>query len=185
MRQCEDQTPTEAERDRALLANVTAGSREALGQLYDRFAPRMLALALRILGTRRDAEDLLHDVFLEVWRRAADYDPDRGEVATWLLLRVRSRAIDRLRLSGARLQSAEVVESLVGPGRDNPALEPERAQLRRALERLPESQAEALIYAYYGGLTCREIAERQGVPLGTVKSRLAAAMARLRLELEP
>lgn len=184
MRQSKDARSNEAACDRALLAKVAAGSQEALGQLYDRFAPRMLGLAWRILGTRRDAEDLLHDVFLEIWRRDADYDPERGEVATWLLLRTRSRAIDRLRASGARWQSAEWLDGLVGPSRDDPVLEPERAQLRCALRRLPESQAEALVLAYFGGLTCREIAERQGVPLGTVKSRMAAAIARLRTELE-
>ena len=88
----------DAELDRQILVRVVAGDHSALTQLYDRHAPVMLGVATRVLGSRRDAEDLLHDVFLEAWQKAASFDATRGSVKTWLLLRVRSRAIDRLRV---------------------------------------------------------------------------------------
>src|SRR5688572_19383456 len=91
-----------AESDEALFAGAAGGDADALAKLYDRYASALLAAGERMLGSRRDAEDLLHDVFVEVWQQAGDYDAVRGSVKSWLFLRMRSRAIDRLRLASKK-----------------------------------------------------------------------------------
>src|SRR5262245_50133881 len=123
------------ERDTVLVAAVAAGDRGALARLYDRYAVTLLAVGQRILGGRREAEDLVHDVFLEAWRQASGYDPARGTVRAWLLVRLRSRALDRHRAaSGApvSIDSVGGIEERAACGED-PALEPDRAAVRRAL----------------------------------------------------
>ena len=177
---------TDADTDKSLLAAIQGGDRAALAELYDRYASLTLAVAYRILNNRRDAEDLLHDIFLESWRKAATYNPNRGTVKTWLLLRVRSRAIDRLRtFAVARehgmIQSAAAPESPTA--NDDPSLAPDCRRARQALEQLPEGQRLVVQLGYFEGLTCQEIATRCEIPLGTVKSRLAAAMIKLRKAL--
>jgi RNA polymerase sigma-70 factor (ECF subfamily) len=164
---------------------VARGDRAALAILYDRYSPIMFALALRIVRERREAEDLLHDVFLEVWRTAKDYDPDRGRVRTWLTIRMRSRALD--------LQKSARVSRNVG---DDSVLDrvasdtdiadsPDRARVRKALGDLPPEQRQVLELGYFEGLSCSEIAEKLGTPIGTVKSRVAAALGKLRQYLGP
>ena len=175
----------DADIDRSLMAAVARQDRTALAQLYDRHAPQMLGLACRILQTRRDAEDLLHDVFLEVWQKAKDFDADRGTVRTWLLLRVRSRAIDRIRtLTVARNYAMIKSEPEPESQTDEPSQAMAGTQVRRALSTLSEIQRTVLELSYFEGLSCREIAERCRVPIGTVKSRLAAALAKLRQEFQ-
>ena len=129
--------------DGALVAAIAGGNRGALARLYDRYAPALLAVGQRLLGGRREAEDLVHDVFLEAWRQSAGYDPARGTVRAWLFIRLRSRALDRHRAaSGApvSIESAEGYEEWMVAG-DDPALAPDRAAVRRALETLPERAA--------------------------------------------
>lgn len=172
--------------DQALLAAIKTGDRDALAQLYDKHAASMLATAFRILRNQRDAEDLVHDVFLEAWRRAESFDESRGSVRAWLLLRTRSRAIDRLRtLTRARehlMVSDELVEQ--SPAVDgDPVDEYERARARRAVERLSDVQRQVVELCYFKGMTCQEVSDDCGIPIGTVKSRLSAALARLRAEL--
>ncbi|MEN8184919.1 MAG: sigma-70 family RNA polymerase sigma factor [Myxococcota bacterium] len=175
--------PEEAQQDCSWMAAAAGGDRAALGRLYDRHAPAMLGLAYHVLKSRRDAEDLLHDVFLEVWNKAGDFDPQRGRVRGWLLMRVRCRAIDRARaLQVARRHGLAAPESPAPPPPDLSA-GPDAVRARRALETLPKEQRTVMELAYFGGLTGREIAERCGIPVGTVKSRLSAAMKRLRREL--
>jgi RNA polymerase sigma-70 factor (ECF subfamily) len=168
-----------------LVRAVARGDRAALAALYDRYSPIMFALALRIVRERREAEDLLHDVFLEVWRTAKDYDPDRGRVRTWLTIRMRSRALD--------LQKSARVSRNVG---DDSVLDrvasdtdiadsPDRARVRKALAELPSEQRQVLELGYFEGLSCSEIAEKLGTPIGTVKSRVAAALGKLRQYLGP
>ncbi len=176
----------DAEIDRELITSITAGNRNAFAALYDRYAAQMLALALRILQSRGDAEDLLHDVFLEVWRQAKNYDPTRGAVRTWLLLRVRSRAIDRLRtLAKARnhAMAESFNESDSTSEMDHPNHASDRHHARQALKGLSEVQRIVVELSYFEGLTCTEIARRCGIPVGTVKSRLFAAMKKLRRDL--
>jgi RNA polymerase sigma-70 factor (ECF subfamily) len=171
--------------DVELISGAAAGDRDCLAALYDRYAPACLAIGRRILGDRREAEDLLHDVFLEAWRQAGDYDQGRGTVRSWLLMRVRSRALDR-RKAASFARRADLPSSdsgregaLPAPSED-PTLAPDRTAVRRALEQLPAEQRQVLELGYFEGLSSSEIAERVRAPIGTVKSRVAAALAKLR-----
>jgi RNA polymerase sigma-70 factor, ECF subfamily len=172
-------------RDESLMAAAAVGDASALAELYDRHAGAMLGVALRILKLRQDAEDLVHDVFVEAWQKAADFDASRGSVRSWLLVRVRSRGVDRLRsLNSARKRG------LFGDGESAPAAEgaslpaawdaPDRERARKALEALPEPQRALVELAYFEGMTCSEMASHCAIPLGTVKSRLSAALGKLR-----
>jgi RNA polymerase sigma-70 factor (ECF subfamily) len=172
------------EGDRELVSAMARGDRRALATLYDLHAPLLVGLVRRILGSREEAEDVVHDVFLEAWRRAADYDETRGSVRTWLVLRARSRALDRKK-SAAVSKTVTTAESRwldgLGGQDDNSASEaPDCALVRRVLLSLPEDQRTVLLLGYFEGLSSSEIAERIRVPIGTVKSRVAAALARLR-----
>jgi RNA polymerase sigma-70 factor (ECF subfamily) len=165
--------------DLDLLRGVARGDRDALGELYDRYCAPLLALGARTLRDRDEAEEVVHDVFLEAWRQAGDYDPERGTVRTWLVLRMRSRCLDRLK-APARQRRASWVDDLLRA--DEPAM-PDPA-LRSALAALPDEQRGVVLLAYFGGLSSAEIAESLGVPQGTVKSRLAAALSKLRTTLD-
>jgi RNA polymerase sigma-70 factor (ECF subfamily) len=172
--------------DVTLISGAAAGDRDCLAGLYDRYAPALLAIGRRILGDRREAEDLLHDVFIEVWRQAADYDESRGTVRAWLLMRMRSRALDRRKAAvfskRADLPAPDQVADAVGDARsgEDPALAPDRDAVRRALAELPAEQRQVLELGYFEGLSSSEIAERVRAPIGTVKSRVAAALSKLR-----
>lgn len=174
------------ETDTALVRAMAGGDRAALAALYDRFAPIMLAVARRISGDAREAEDLLHDVLLEAFRRAGEYDPARGTVRAWLLIRMRSRALDRKRsVAVARaVPLDEGTTSLADPvAAHDGAAGVDHAALLRALAALPKEQRAVLELGYFEGLSSSEIAARLGTPIGTVKSRVAAAMAKLRAGL--
>ena len=172
--------------DEALVRAIAHGDATALAALYDRHAQLMLCLARRIVVGKSEAEDIVHDVFVEAWRRAADYDPNRGSVKAWLLLRTRSRAIDLRKSAGfARTVptgDGEFLARLADPrAADSEA--PDRARLRQLLSGLNDEQREVLFLGYFEGLSSSEIATRIGVPIGTVKSRVAAALGALRLAL--
>lgn len=174
----------QARQDRELLRAVAAGDEGAVGRLYDRYAGLLMAVARRMLGNPSEAEDLVHDVFVEAWRNAVHYDPARGTVRTWLLVRCRSRALDRLR-SPRRSRAtdlAEVPESPTGPEAD-PSREADRTRLRSGIGMLKPEHRVLIELAYFHGLSSREIADKEGLPLGTVKSRIAAAMRKLRAAL--
>ena len=162
---------------------MARGDSTALARLYDRYAATMLALAQRIVGRGAEAEDVIHDVFLEAWRHSADYDRGRGSVKSWLLLRTRSRSLDvqksaRVSKQASGLDDAWLSE-LSDPTRDT-AAGPDQTRVRQVLIGLPPEQREVLLLGYFEGLSSSEMAERIGVPLGTVKSRVAAALAALR-----
>lgn len=162
---------------------MARGDSGALAELYDRYAARMLALAQRIVGRGAEAEDVIHDVFLEAWRHSADYDNGRGSVKSWLLLRTRSRSLDvqksaRVSKQASGLDDAWLSE-LADPTRDTTA-GADQARLRGVLVALPPEQREVLLLGYFEGLSSSEMAERIGVPIGTVKSRVAAALSALR-----
>ena len=168
-----------------LVRAIADGDRGALAELYDRYSPALMAVGCRVLGDPRESEDLLHDVFLEVWRQAADYDEQRGSVRAWLLMRMRSRALDRRKAAGfARVVSIEErkIDEPSAAGED-PALGPDRERLKRALAELPVEQRQVLELGYFEGLSSSEIAERIAAPIGTVKSRVAAALGKLRATL--
>jgi RNA polymerase sigma-70 factor, ECF subfamily len=175
------------EADTALVAAIASGDRRALARLYDRYAATLLAIGQRLLGGRREAEDLVHDVFLEAWRQSLHYDPARGSVRAWLMVRLRSRALDRHRAASTApvpMESAPRHEERATSGED-PALAPDRSAVRRALADLPSEQRAVLELGYFEGLSSSEIAHRTGAPIGTVKSRVATALARLRAGLNP
>ena len=169
--------------DHELLARAAEGQVAALAELYDRYAPLLLAVARRMSLEAAAAEDLVHDVFIEAWRNAGSYARSRGSVRTWLLVRLRSRALDRLRADRVRTRRGEPgMGTAQSPahGHDELLRVPDRRLVVEALERLDDAQRQTLELAYFHGLTAREIAERTKAPIGTVKSRLAAGLARLR-----
>ena len=172
--------------DEALVRAIANGDTRALAALYDRHAPLMLGLARRIVGGKPEAEDIVHDVFVEAWRRAADYDEGRGSVKAWLLLRTRSRAIDHRKSAGVARTvptgDTTWLASLIDP-REDDSEAPDRARVRRVLARLSVEQREVLLLGYFEGLSSSEIASQVGIPIGTVKSRVAAALSALRAAL--
>ncbi len=174
--------------DVSLIGGAAAGDKECLAALYDRYAPALLAIGRRILGDRREAEDLLHDVFIEIWRQAGDYDEARGSVRAWLLMRMRSRALDRRKSAAmSKRVDAPPPESIADAHDvhvEDPALGPDRQAVRRALAQLPAEQRQVLELGYFEGLSSSEIAERVAAPIGTVKSRVAAALSKLRAAVE-
>jgi len=169
-----------------LIRAMAAGNRDAFAQLYDRYAALVLPFVLRIVRERADAVEVLQDVFWEAWRGAAAYDPSRGTPEAWIITRARTRAIDRVRAVRRRSETfvAPVDEATVGaptpPGGDAAVRAEERQLVTSALAQLSQAQREIIELAYYSGLTQREIAERLEQPLGTVKTRIRLALARLR-----
>lgn len=162
---------------------MARGDNGALGVVYDRHCPVLLATARRILGDPREAEDLVHDVLLEAWQKAGDYDRTRGSVRTWLLVRLRSRALDRWRRAGRiRIQTMEAstLDQVLPALADDPGQTLDHTRVRRAVDELPEPQRRVLELAYFEGLSSTEIADQLNIPIGTVKSRTAAGLARLR-----
>ncbi|HUB08512.1 MAG TPA: sigma-70 family RNA polymerase sigma factor [Myxococcales bacterium] len=162
---------------------VARGDQWALRALYDRYASRLTALALRSLGNRGEADEIVQETFVEAWKRAREFDPSRGSVGAWLTTIARTRAIDRLRsLSASKraatASAAEPLPSPVNPG-EEAAQRQAAARVRAALATLPAEQREALELAYFEGLSHREIAERTGQPLGTVKTRVRLGMEKL------
>jgi RNA polymerase sigma-70 factor (ECF subfamily) len=168
-----------------LLRRIGEGNVTAVGELYDRYVSVLFPVALRILRDRAEAEDVVHDAFVTVADRASQYAPDRGSVVAWLVTLVRNLSIDRTRRRERRgaIDRDVVSHEPVAPV-DNPesltADAAERAKIRRALATLPEAQRTTLEVAFFEGLTYPEIAEREQVPLGTIKSRAARAIASLR-----
>jgi RNA polymerase sigma-70 factor (ECF subfamily) len=171
-----------------LVADIARGRNDALSELYRRYSNLLSALAVRILHDADEAEDVTQEVFLYVWRKARHYDAVRASVSSWLVLITRSRSLDRLRKLHRIDHLAEEYQHEDAPPRQpegfGEVLSQERAvRVRRALGRLPASQRLALELAFYHGWTQKEVAERTGVPLGTIKTRTFLAMKKLRREL--
>lgn len=165
----------------SLVRDIAGGDHGALGSLYDRYAGLVNGLALRILRNTSEAEEVVQEVFLQVWHQAARFDPSRGSVGGWVCMMARSRALDRARRRVARREDGEDALPLaVAVPRTDEAL-----AVRRALDDLSPDQKLALELAYYEGLSQSEIATRLGQPLGTIKTRIRAAMIRLREVLGP
>ena len=168
--------------DEQVLEAVGRGDDDALGELYDRFGRLAFRLAYRILRDRALAEDAVQEAFLAVWRSADAYKRERAKPSTWILTVVHRRAVDIVRREQSRRgEPLEVApEPSVGAADEDAVLRDRRAAVQAALTKLPGDQRQALELAYYGGLTQSELAERLGVPLGTVKSRMFAGLGRLR-----
>jgi RNA polymerase sigma-70 factor (ECF subfamily) len=175
-------TPLAHLSDDAVLALLARSDEDALAELYDRFGGPAYRLALRILRDATLAQDAVQDAFLTAWRTAPSFDSRRGSASTWLLTLVHRRAVDVVRREDRR-RGVPLEDAPVAAG-DATDEEAETRELRRgvqaALAQLTPVEREALELAYYGGLSQSEIAEKLGVPLGTVKSRMFAGLARLR-----
>jgi RNA polymerase sigma-70 factor (ECF subfamily) len=168
-----------------LIQQVANQDRDAFGQLYDRFSTLVFTIAMRMLKARSDAEDLLQEVFVQVWRQAQSYKAERGSPEAWIVNIARSRAIDKIRSirrmeksfvltdDPARAESSDNVESSVAESEA-------RMAMSSALANLPETQRRVLELAYFDGLTQTEIANRLAEPLGTVKTRMRSGIQRLR-----
>jgi RNA polymerase sigma-70 factor (ECF subfamily) len=170
--------------DVALLTAIAAHDEVALAQLYDRYRAILFGLLMRILNNREEAEDVLQEVFLQVWRKAEDFDENRGRPFTWLVTLARSRGIDRLRTLAARERVAEAgarepSEEISDAATDAFKSE-QRGLVSDALAKLPDEQKRPIMLAYFEGLTQSEIATNLGAPLGTVKTRMRTGMIRLR-----
>jgi RNA polymerase sigma-70 factor, ECF subfamily len=169
-----------------LVRRMAAGDREAFGTFYDRYAPLVYPLIVRIVRDRSDAADVLQDVFWEAWQGATTYDPARGSPEAWMITRARARAIDRVRALRRRGETfaPPLDEGLAAAPAEAGGDAAERAEDRglvlSALGGLPPAQREAIELAYYAGLTQSEIAERLKQPLGTVKTRIRLGLERLR-----
>lgn len=168
-----------------LILKMAAGDRAASCDFYDRYAPLVYPLILRLVRDPGEAADVLQDVFWEAWQAAADYDPARGTAEAWIVVRARSRAIDRVR--SVRARSTMLAASLdegVAPAADAGADAARRAADREtvpgALAALPQAQREVIALAYWDGLTQAEIAERLKQPLDTVKTRMRLGLEHLR-----
>lgn len=178
--------------DSELLALIAKGDRRAFGQLYDRSSHVLFALSLRIVGDREEAEDLLQEVYAEVWRKGVRYDERRGSPMTWLVTLTRSRAIDRrpARTSGGHGMTDSIEDAPVAEtqGHDpTPFDQRADAEVRhlvmKALVELPAAQRQALELSYYEDLSHSEIAERLKEPVGTIKMRLKLGMNKLKAAL--
>lgn len=178
--------------DEELLQALEEKNLEALEELYDRHHRTALAIAFRVLGDTKLSEDVVQEAFLAVWRQSDSFKPDRGSARTWLFSIVRHRAIDVTRgrtFINERMSLDEInfeprqpdVWNQVSDSLDN-------QRVKQAVDTLPDAQREAITLAYYGGQTQREIAEKTGVPLGTIKGRMRLGLQKLRsmlVESEP
>ncbi len=189
-----DFTPSEEPGDRSridadLLQRVARGDRTAFTALYDRFSRPLYATALRILHDAREAEDIIQEVFLAMWEKAAVFEPGRGSAFSWAVTLTRNRAIDRIRMRKRRaeLLTASSPEELgyasagdEGDSADALSLKEKAVTVRAAVAALPADQQRALQLAFFSGLTQQEIADKLREPLGTIKARIRRGLLRLR-----
>jgi len=177
---------TEQASDTQLVQQMSQGDQAAISILYDRYSGLMMGVALRFLTERSAAEDLVHDVFLEAWKNADRFEAGRGSVKTWLLVRLRSRALDRLRSASRTRRVATDGVNLPEPrtaSDEDPGLSPDRRAIHALLSSLSDGQRAVLELAYFHGLSSSEIGSKLGLPVGTVKSRTSAALGKLRNHL--
>lgn len=171
-----------------LVARMAEGERPALAQLYDEFSGPVYSLAVRLLGDQAEAQDLVQEIFLQVWLTAGSYDPSRGTVFSWLVTLTRNRAIDRIRKRRRRAEllagAAPELQPAMSAGDGDSATAlwvRERATaVQSALAEVPPDQRQAIELAFFGGLTQQEIAARLNEPLGTIKARIRRGLLRLK-----
>ncbi|MBJ6637947.1 MULTISPECIES: RNA polymerase sigma factor [unclassified Streptomyces] len=180
-------TPVERLPDEALLSGLSTGDQELAVAFVRRFQHRVFGVAMAVTGDPQLAEDIAQQTFERAWRHAQIYDSRRGSVTTWLTTIAHNLAIDAVRARRTQAVAPEDLEALLGVVTETPerwALADEASsQLRAALARLPREQARALVMAGVYGMTAQQIAEREKIPLGTAKTRIRAAMGKLRTTL--
>ncbi len=169
--------------DAALIARIRSGEQDAMAELYDRYAAVVYSVALRVLADTGAAEDVLQEVFMQLWRHPASFDARRGSLGPWLAVIARHRAIDLLRKRRPQTDLEDVViaieADLEGKAERSRAVE----KIRASLHVMPDNQRKALEMAFFEGMTHTEIAAQTGEPLGTVKTRIRAALVTLRRAL--
>lgn len=175
--------------DTDLIAAVGNGDHAALMALYDRYNRQAFGLSFRILSDAATAEEVVQDAFMALWRNASGFDSGRGAVKSWLLTIVHNRSIDRLRSASSRggtveLEVADYAGANTDPW-DDVNIDLDGAQVRNAVAELPPDQRTAVEMAYFQGLTHQEIAQRTGIPLGTIKGRLRLGLRKLAVSLAP
>jgi len=178
--------PDDSRVDIALIHRLVARDGSAVGELYDRHSRLLYGLIVRIVRDRSEAEEILQEVFVQVWTRADTYDVQIGPPIAWLVRIARNRAIVRLRANNVRLRTVEATP--LPPPVESPearaAVSEQQSAVARALDSLPADQRRLIEDAYFLGLTQSELAERFGLPLGTVKTRVRTGMMTLRRELQ-
>src|ERR687895_1149542 len=167
--------------EQELMRRLVSGDEDAIRTLYARFARPVFGMGMRMLGSRVAAEELTQDVFLAAWRKAGRYDAARGRLSTWLMAIAHNLAVDRLRRTAGRIPVATSgLEELVAVGTSDEEDILDRESVRRVLSELTAGERRLLFLAYFRGWTAREISEADGVPLGTVKTRLRSTLIKLR-----
>jgi RNA polymerase sigma-70 factor (ECF subfamily) len=166
--------------DLSLVARVRARDESAMGALYDRYSSLVYAVALRVLGDTGAAEDVLQEIFLQLWRKPAAFDSARGSMGAWLAVIARNRAIDALRKRKPETDIEDVVLSVETNFADNADRGRALAKIRELMGTMAAPQRSALEMAFFEGLTHTEIAEKTGEPLGTIKTRIRAGLLSLR-----
>jgi RNA polymerase sigma-70 factor (ECF subfamily) len=178
----------EADQDVLLIERIRGGERAAFVAFYDRYSPLLLSVAARVLGERKEAEDVLQEVMLVIWSKSGDYDPQLGTLSSWAVAVTRNKALDRLRARTRRLRLTEEA-AVLAEDADNTSFPSanevlhgrERAELLRdAMQSLPADQRVAIELAFFTGLSQSDIAARLQQPLGTIKARIRRGMLRLR-----
>lgn len=175
--------------DEDLISLLVDGDAQALALLYDRHSRAAFSLAYRMMGERQASEDLMQDAFIKIWRGAPSYGAGRGGVRTWILSIVRNQGLDQLRSHASRRRTQEKIEASASRSQPNEAFaetwrNSQRAQVREALNSLPQEQLKILELAYFSGYTHVEIADLLGLPLGTVKGRMRLGLKKLRGHFE-
>lgn len=188
-------TPEQANQaaaDQELMRRVVAGDEGAFSSFYRRFAPGLFSMIYEILQDQKESEDVLQESFVQMWKKASTYDPDRSGLFTWAVMISRNKAIDRIRARQRRartMEAATVETEAAGPTYAEQATEllgqgEERTRIRRALSSLPDAQRDAIDLAFFRGLTQLEISSKLGAPLGTIKARIRRGLLALRDVLE-
>lgn len=169
-----------------LVARAAKGEHHALSQLYDQSSTLLFSLALRILGNREEAADVLHGIYLDIWRKVVRYDVGRGTPIAWLITLTRNRALERLRTRGSRIlrQTGASIDDSHSDPFDSQADQELRNLIREAWATLPQVQQQALELAYYEGLPDREIAERLNQPVEAVRTCITLGLSQLRESLQ-
>lgn len=171
-----------------VLRDMCEGEVDAFDRFYAQYAPLVMQVALRMLGERMEAEDVCHDVFLEVLRRGKDYNPGRGSLEAWLAVMTRSRSLDRLRRTKRLAEKdKELGQDAAASSRSSEEIALQRLEqeeLNEALMKLPRNQREAVAYSYYSPHTQKELSAAWNVPLGTVKSWVRYGLNNMRKHLE-
>jgi RNA polymerase sigma-70 factor (ECF subfamily) len=187
-----DFTQSDTQNEADLLVKVGKGDKASLGDLYDRYSTVLYSVALRILNNQAEAEDVLQEIFVQIWDKASLYDPSRGKPLTWMMSMTRNKSIDRLRSLQRRYrlhdeaeQESKIQESSVRADAADGVYAAENSRaIRNAVMQLSPEQRQAIEMAYFSGLTQSEIAEKLEEPLGTIKARIRRGMLKLRDILE-